>query len=45
MPSQVVVVLELFVADGTDVGHTGRSRHGLHWTTGRWGETEEEREL
>lgn len=30
VPPQVVVVLELLVADGTDMGHTGRARHGLN---------------
>ena len=35
MPPQVVVVLELLVADGTDVGHAGWPRHWLHWTAAR----------
>lgn len=35
MPPQVVVVLELLVADGTDVLHTSWPRHGLHWSRGR----------
>lgn len=30
VPPQVVVVLELLVADGTDVLHTSWPRHGLH---------------
>lgn len=30
VPPQVVVVLELLVADGTDVGYAGRPRHWLH---------------
>lgn len=43
MPPQVVVVLELLVADGTDVGHAGRPRHWLHWTRGRRGTRRRER--
>lgn len=35
VPPQVVVVLELLVADGTDVLHASWPRHGLHWSRGR----------
>lgn len=31
VPPQVVVVLELLVADGTDVGDAARPGHGLDW--------------
>lgn len=45
VPPQVVVVLELLVADGTDVGHAGRPRHWLHWTTTRQEKRQRGRQL
>lgn len=45
VPPQVVVVLELLVADGTDVGDTARPGHRLDWGGRREGMDDREQEV